>query len=83
MLCTHNIRSGQLGAEGFIVGSGYVLFSMSVALFTHGAPKMKNSITRGAVSFLLVAVAGFLAWHIWLVYTSKTGYKVSSYLLDH
>eukprot|EP00200_Dunaliella_tertiolecta_P004164 CAMPEP_0202341696 /NCGR_PEP_ID=MMETSP1126-20121109/2576_1 /ASSEMBLY_ACC=CAM_ASM_000457 /TAXON_ID=3047 /ORGANISM="Dunaliella tertiolecta, Strain CCMP1320" /LENGTH=343 /DNA_ID=CAMNT_0048932541 /DNA_START=87 /DNA_END=1118 /DNA_ORIENTATION=+ len=75
-------RSGQLGAEGFIVGSGYVLFSLSVALLTHGMPHVKNSVIRGSLSYILVALAGFLAVQIWQVYTSKTGYKVSSYLLD-
>lgn len=74
-------RSGQLGAEGFIVGSGYVLFSLSIALFAHGAPKVKHPITRSSVAFLLVGVSAFLAYQIWMVYGSKTGYKVSSYLL--
>jgi hypothetical protein len=65
-------RSGQLGAEGFIVGSGYVLFSLSIALFTHGVPNVKNTYLRTTLSYTLVAVSGFLAWQIWLVSTYTT-----------
>ena len=108
--------SGQLGAEGFIVGGGYVIFSLAVALFTHGVPSVKNGFTRGGVSFMLLALAAFVAQKVWQVsactmvvrvsllaaastigsadsaplclhdsytqvYTDKTGYFISSFLV--
>jgi len=49
------------------VGSGYVLFSLAVALFTHGVPNVKNPYVRGLLSYVLVLLAGFLAFEIWQV----------------
>lgn len=74
-------RSGQLGAEGFIVGTGYIIFSACIAMLTFAAPRVRNKVARQWVSLVLVAGAGYMAMRIYLVFQAKTGYRISSYLL--
>jgi len=74
-------RGSSLGAEGFIIGTGYVAFSLAIALQTYAVPRIRNKIARTAVSYVLAIGAGYMAMQLFMVYMQKTGYKIHSYLL--
>ncbi|GFH22836.1 uncharacterized protein HaLaN_20356, partial [Haematococcus lacustris] len=76
-----NSRQAQYGAEGFIIGAGYVAFSLAVSLLTYGVPRVKSFYLRQVLSCALVAAAGFIVMKLSVAYHMKTGYRISSYLL--
>ena len=81
VLCTQlQGRQGQLGAEGFIMGSSYIFFSSTLASLTYVVPKINNTTARAAVSFLLVMLAAFSAYHILEVYHTKSGMRMRPFL---
>lgn len=73
-------RGGQLGAEGFIVGSGYILFSCAVSLLTFAVPRVRSKHVRNFASYVLVMASGYMVLKIYSVFVSKTGYRLTSYL---
>ncbi|KAL4521922.1 hypothetical protein Ndes2526B_g01946 [Nannochloris sp. 'desiccata'] len=62
--------SGQMGAEGFIMGTFYVVFALLIASFTKLLPTVKEESERrvrgwailGAASVVLRVVLGYHAW---------------------
>lgn len=73
---------GQLGAEGFIMGSLYCTVGLCVALLTQLAPNVlvndKKSQRYAAFGLLLVAVFAYLK--ITDIYQWKTGHRAVWYL---
>jgi hypothetical protein len=53
-------RGMQLGAEGFIVGTGYLLFSALIALLTYGVPRLRSGALRSTTSYGLAAAAVYV-----------------------
>jgi oligosaccharyltransferase complex subunit gamma len=72
-------RQGQLGAEGFIMGSSYILFSSFLASLTYVVPKINNVNARAAASLALVLVAALSAYHILEAYHAKSGMRMRSF----
>lgn len=67
--------SGQLGAEGFIMGTHYLAFGVLVALFTRVLPTVKDNASRRAAGYTMLLLAfvlmvSVLNSHIW-----KTGMR--------
>ena len=66
---------GQLGAEGFIMGSCVTLFALSLATLSYVAPRIVNPGHQRIVSYVALG-AGILSFS-WVVrgYRWKTGYR--------
>ena len=79
---------GQLGAEGFVVGSMYVMFAATCYLLTNSQTTfghLASSKSGGwfqQACYMLVAVGVLLVQRIVHFYTWKTGYQLRFYLLD-
>mmetsp|Transcript_4966 Transcript_4966/g.8649 ORF Transcript_4966/g.8649 Transcript_4966/m.8649 type:complete len:340 (+) Transcript_4966:53-1072(+) len=73
-------RGNQLGAEGFIMGSGYILFSANIALLTYAVPRVGNKFMRNLLSYVLVAGAGYMAVLLFGAFSAKTGTRINTYL---
>lgn len=65
---------GQLGAEGFIMGSLVTCFSLSIVALSYVAPKVSPQYQRG-VCYGALAVAVLCFFHILKGYRWKTGYR--------
>lgn len=63
-------RGSSLGAEGFIVGTGYVTFSVCVALLTFAVPRMRNKYLRHIFSYTLVLGSAYVAVQLFAVSAS-------------
>lgn len=72
-------RSGQLGAEGFVMGSSYMLFSALLASLTYVAPRVKSAGARGVLSLVLVIAAALTALRILAAYKNKTGMSMRTF----
>ncbi|KAG2488872.1 hypothetical protein HYH03_012667 [Edaphochlamys debaryana] len=72
---------GALGAEGFVLGSLYLAISLSIAFITFLAPRISSRIARDLSSTLgaLVATAAF--YQTFQLWSQKTGYRHSSFLM--
>ncbi|KXZ42310.1 hypothetical protein GPECTOR_164g152 [Gonium pectorale] len=68
-------RRGQLGAEGFMLGSLYILVALSLALVTYVAPRIASRVGREALSYLGAGLAFFSLYQTFILWTAKTGYK--------
>lgn len=68
-------RQGQLGAEGFTMGSLYLATSCSIAFLTYVAPRLPNTPLRNSVSFLLTVVSAGSLYQTFALWTKKTGYQ--------
>lgn len=42
-----------------------MLFSLAAVLLTHGVPRVKSGVARTVLSYLLVALCGFVGWQLW------------------
>ncbi|PNH08669.1 hypothetical protein TSOC_004750 [Tetrabaena socialis] len=73
-------RQGQLGAEGFMLGSLYLLVSCSLAFVTTVAPRISSTPLRGACSLLGAVLAAGGMYQTFALWTLKTGYKHVFYL---
>ena len=62
------------------MGTGYVLFSMAIALLTYGVPQVKRPLLRGSLSYVLVLLAGFVALQLWQVREETRGGSLSKSL---
>jgi oligosaccharyltransferase complex subunit gamma len=72
-------RQGQLGAEGFIMGSSYIFFSSTLASLTYVVPRIKNTQARGLISLVLVLVAALSAFRILETYHAKSGMRMRNF----
>lgn len=72
-------RGGQVGAEGFIMGSSYLFFSSTLASLTYVVPKIRGNAARGVVSLVLVLLAAFTAMRIIAVYQKKSGLNMRTF----
>ncbi|GLI67590.1 hypothetical protein VaNZ11_011824, partial [Volvox africanus] len=66
-------RQGQLGAEGFTLGTLYLLVSCSVAFITFLAPRISNRILRDTLSLIGTALAAGSIYQTFMLWTMKTG----------
>lgn len=73
---------GQLGAEGFIMGSLYCTIGICVALLTQVAPKVLVNNKRGQryAAYFVLFVAAFAYLKITEIYRWKTGHRPVWYL---
>lgn len=72
-------RQGQLGAEGFIMGSSYIFFSSTLASLTYVVPKIRDARARATISAVLVLVAAFSAYRILETYHTKSGMRMRNF----
>lgn len=72
-------RSGQLGAEGFVMGSSYLFFSTTLASLTYVVPRIRSSAARGVASLVLVLLAAFTAMRILSTWSSKSGIHMRTF----
>lgn len=70
----------QLGAEGFIMGSMYIVFSGMIAVVTYGVPRVQSPVNRRIVLLASVAGAVFILRHVIYFYSLKTGYHLRQYI---
>lgn len=73
-------RQGQLGAEGFIAGGSYLLFSFGVSALTYAVPYVPNTNARRVLGFLAVLWTAIAAFKIFELHKSKTSYNLHHYL---
>ena len=66
-------NQGQLGAEGFIMGSMYLGFGLSVAALTFAAPKLASESGRRYAAYACIFSAAMIFRQIVSLYTWKTG----------
>ena len=75
-------NQGQLGAEGFVVGSLYLLFAISSSSLVFFPLWFGNGpVTRFALYLALIS-ASFAALKVVEFFTHKTGYHMRMYLLE-
>lgn len=72
-------RSGQLGLEGFVMGSSYVLFSACISVMVYGLPHVKDARLRGGLSAAAAAAAALLGLWVFAAYNAKTGMSMRSF----
>ena len=75
---------GQLGAEGFVAGSMYIIFALSCFGLIN-APNWLGSLHKSnyhVACYVLLAVAVIVFQRIVGFYTQKTGYHLRYYLID-
>ncbi|CAK0762797.1 hypothetical protein CVIRNUC_002993 [Coccomyxa viridis] len=72
-------NQGQLGAEGFIMGSMYLSFGLSVAALTFAVPKLASESSRRYAAYACIFSAAMLFRQIVSLYTWKTGYRWRTY----
>ena len=76
-------NQGQLGAEGFIMGSMYLGFGVSVAALTFAVPKLASESSRRYGAYACIFAAIMLFRQIVSLYTWKTGKPLSMFpILD-
>ena len=66
-------NQGQLGAEGFIMGSMYLGFGLSVAALTFAAPRLASESSRRYAAYGCIFSAAMIFRQIVTLYTWKTG----------
>ena len=75
-------NQGQLGAEGFIMGSMYLSFGLSVAALTFAVPKLASESSRRYAAYACIFSAAMLFRQIVSLYTWKTGKHPSQHIDD-
>lgn len=73
-------RQGQYGAEGFIMGSTYLLFSLALAVLVYVSPRVQSKQARTLTSFGAIMAVVWLGFQIFGLYKSKNGYWLRLYL---
>ena len=71
---------GQLGAEGFIMGSLYTACGLSVAFLTWVAPILKDRSIQRGFSYLALITGLISFYQVISNYRWKTGYGIRWYL---
>ncbi|KAF8058060.1 OST3 [Scenedesmus sp. PABB004] len=72
-------RSGQLGAEGFLMGSSYIFFSATLASLSYVVPRIRSDGGRAVTSLVLVLLSAFAAMRILATYQGKTGISMRTF----
>lgn len=75
-------RSGQFGAEGFVMGSSYILFSSLISLMVYGLPHVKNGQLRSGLSITCAVLVGLVGRAIFSAYTQKSGMSMRSFFME-
>lgn len=73
-------RSNQLGAEGFIMGSAYLLFSLCLASISFLAPSLSSGVARNGLAAGSLVAATYIIFKVFQAYNAKTGYHLRSYV---
>ncbi len=71
---------GQLGAEGFIMGTLYTACGLSVATLTWLAPHLKDRGIQRGVSYTALFIGFMSFYQVISNYRWKTGYGIRWYL---
>ncbi|KAK9803487.1 hypothetical protein WJX73_007543 [Symbiochloris irregularis] len=66
---------GQLGAEGFIMGSLVTIFALSLATLSYLAPRVSNPTYRRAICYTALFLGGAAFFQVLRGYRWKTGYR--------
>lgn len=74
-------RSGQFGAEGFLMGSSYLFFSGCMSLMVYGLPHVRNPKHRSIASAAALLLGAVVGKGIFGAYASKTGMAMRSFFL--
>ena len=74
-----NQAQGQLGAEGFIMGSLCMSFALSVATLSYVAPRMASPQYQRGVCWAALVVGGLSLRSLVNAYTWKTGYRLRTW----
>eukprot|EP00198_Chlamydomonas_reinhardtii_P009936 XP_001699273.1 OST3/OST6 family protein [Chlamydomonas reinhardtii] len=72
-------RQGQLGAEGFMLGTLYLMVGGSLAFVTYLAPRISSSRIRDSCSLVGALIAASSMYQTFKLWNLKTGYKHVSY----
>ena len=70
----------QLGAEGFMMGTLYVLFSASILGMTYGPERVANPSARRFTMLVTLVLAALFLRQVVFFYAMKTGYPIQQYL---
>ena len=68
-------NQGQLGGEGFIMGTLCLSFGLCVSALTYVVPRLPSSASRQGAAWSLLLVAAVAYYKIVSIYTWKTGYR--------
>ena len=68
-------NQGQLGAEGFIMGTLYLSFGLCVSALTYVVPCLPSPAQRQGAGWGLLVGAAAIYYQIVSIYTWKTGYR--------
>ena len=74
-----NQAQGQLGAEGFIMGSMTMAFALSIATLSYVAPKMSDPAWQRGVCWTALVVAGLSLQNLLTCYTWKTNHRLKTW----
>ena len=74
-----NQAQGQLGAEGFIMGSMTMAFALSVATLSYVAPKMSNPTWQRVVCWAALIVGALSLRSLNSSYIWKTGHRMRTW----
>jgi len=72
--------SGQLGAEGYLMGTTYMVFSLSLATLTYVVPRVTNEDMRTSISLIAMGLSFFMLTSIMALWQSKTGMRARNFL---
>lgn len=70
----------QLGAEGFMAGTSYVIFSSAVLIVCYGLKHIENVNVQRSVFYAAMILAAFVMKEVVYAYTLKTGYPFKQYI---
>ncbi|CAD7704795.1 unnamed protein product [Ostreobium quekettii] len=73
-------HSQQLGAEGFVMGTLYLLFAGATVAMTYGVPMLESKNGRRAAFYTAVMVAFLTLRQVVQNYQWKTGYHIRQYV---
>lgn len=73
-------QRGQLGGEGYILGSIYIGLSASMSLLTFFVPCLKNPAQRSLLGVVLVGITGYLVAQVFALHMAKSGSGIVQYL---
>lgn len=73
-------RQGQLGVEGFALGSLYLVVSCSIAFITFLAPRISHRWLRDTLSVIGAMLAAGSVYQTFMLWTMKMGYRHVLYI---
>ncbi len=75
----HVGRGGQLGVEGFTMGSTYIAVSAAFTTLTFVVPRLKDVGMRNALGAGCILLAVGVFFKIFSLYSWKAGYGLHTY----